>query len=304
MIDETCCLQKFLILHTDSENFSARHVNSTIFNYLCPVLGHVPFHVVTADTTISYQEIWSCAKLLREYTNQTTLLHSQDHCLYTPETTGFSLEYKNQKAKIDFLYQITSLPELTKYISDTLRQYDKNRTPQHYAEYFIYQCYRVLPLLFSIEEKSCRQSVNHILSSLHESTDTDQLCEKITASLSELFFNHSSETNTDSLPQKIRQYIDAHYHQEITAETLSRRYGYTPSYINRIFKRDSGTTPLQYVTALRMERAKELLLQDIDIKKIAAATGYEDARYFSRVFKNETGLTPSAWAHQAKREPL
>lgn len=139
-----------------------------------------------------------------------------------------------------------------------------------------------------------------IFSSIHETTDVGELCDKIAEALSGLFFSHSPETDSDSLSRKIRQYIDNNYTREITAESLSKRYGYTHSYINRIFKKDCGATPMQYVTALRMEHARELLLQDIDIKKIAAMTGCEDARYFSRVFKNETGLTPSAWAQREK----
>lgn len=301
LIDEACCLQKFLILHVEPEKLSADYINMALYNCLLPVMGKIPFHIVTADKTISYDEIWSNAKQLREYTNQTTLLYTQDYCLHASEAKSFSQDYKKQKGKIDFLYQLASSGELIKYLTETLYEYTNDDIPQFYIEDFIYQCYRLLPLLFPVEENACRQAEYQILSTLHESPDMDRLCEKITASLSELFSEHSAEVNTDSLHKKIKKYIDNNYHQEITAETLSRRFGYTPSYINRIFKKASGATPLQYVAMLRIERAKELLLQGIDIKKIAVMTGYEDARYFSRVFKNETGLTPSAWAQQTHR---
>lgn len=301
LIDEACCQQKFLILYTDREHPCAEHTGRILFNRIKPLMGKLPFHIVMADRPIPYREIWSCAKQLREYTDQTTSLHTQDFRLSTKEKREISLQYKEQKAKTDFLHQMTTIQELTRYISDTLHQYEKDKIPQQYVEHFLVQCYRSLPFLFPVPEENCQEAMNHALSSLQESTDLKQLDAKIGASLSELLLTHSTETNTESLSQKIRQYIDNHYFEEITAETLSKRYGYTPSYINRIFKKDSGATPLQYVTTLRMERAKELLLQDIDIKKIAAATGYEDARYFSRVFKNETGLTPSAWAAQAKK---
>lgn len=303
VIDESCCLQKFLILHGDQKKLSADRINSALYQYLTAIPEDTPFHIVTAGEAISYQDIWSLAKQIREYTAQTTLLHSRDHSICSPKANYSAPDYKKLKAETDFLYQITSSGELIKYLSESLHRYEENRVPQQYAENFIYQCCRTLPLLFPVEETMCCAAMNHILSALHESADIDGLCNQIKTTLSELFLNHSAETNADSLPPKIRQYIDGHYRQEITAETLSRHFGYTPSYINRIFKKESGITPLQYVTSLRMEHAKELLLQDIDIKKIAAVTGYEDARYFSRVFKNETGLTPSVWARQKKEEP-
>ena len=302
IIDEACCQQKFLILHAEGETLPADQINITLYRHLLPVLKQVPFHIVTAAEPISYQDIWTCAKQIREYTTRATLLHTRDHRICAAKPEHFSLDYRKQRARTDFLSQIASPGELIKYLTESLRQSMEEQIPQQYVEEFIHQCYHAIPLLFPVEDRECQASLNRLLSSLHESADMDQLCEDITASLSALFLNHSRETNADSLPQKIRQYIDSHYHLEITAETLSKRYGYTPSYINRIFKKDSGITPLQYVTALRMERAKELLLTDIDIKKIAALTGYEDARYFSRVFKNETGLTPSAWAQQRAQD--
>lgn len=303
IIDEACCQQKFLILHGEDGKLSADRINSALYRHLSAVLSDAPFHIVTAGEAISYQDIWAVAKQIREYTARTTLLHTRDHHICTPKAEDPAPDYQKLKTDSDFFYQITSSGELIRYLAESLRQYAEMRLPQQHVENFICQCYRTLPSLFPIEEAVCHASMNRLLSTLHESADMDELCSQITVSLSELFFNHSAETTAISLPQKIRQYIDSHYHQEITAENLSKRFGYTPSYINRIFKKESGITPLQYVTSLRMEHAKELLLQEIDIKKIAAVTGYEDARYFSRVFKNETGLTPSAWAKQANSAP-
>ena len=101
----------------------------------------------------------------------------------------------------------------------------------------------------------------------------------------------------DSLYYQLKHYIEVNYNQKISLDDLSDRYGYTPSYINRLFKKECGISPLQYQTSLRITKAKELLntQADIDIKTIASTIGYEDARYFSRVFKNEVGTTPSEW---------
>lgn len=70
----------------------------------------------------------------------------------------------------------------------------------------------------------------------------------------------------------------------------------TPSYLSGLFKRRTGTTINQYLTNLRVEQSK-ILLRDNRLKlyHIADRVGYEDAAYFARIFKTQTGMTPSEY---------
>jgi AraC-like DNA-binding protein len=89
------------------------------------------------------------------------------------------------------------------------------------------------------------------------------------------------------------QYIEHNYQEEITLEKLAKMCFVTPSYISRLFKEQLKTTPMQYVTAIRMEAAKQLLcFSKESITNIAEMVGIEDAKYFSRVFKKVTQETP------------
>jgi len=76
----------------------------------------------------------------------------------------------------------------------------------------------------------------------------------------------------------------------------------TPSYLSGLFKRRTGTTINQYLTNLRIEQAK-LLLRDNSLKlyHVADRVGYEDAAYFARIFKNQTGMTPSEYRENKSR---
>lgn len=66
----------------------------------------------------------------------------------------------------------------------------------------------------------------------------------------------------------------------------------------RSFRLYMGMTPMQYVTSLRITRAKELLSStDYSIQEIGALVGYENPLYFSRIFKKQTGSSPSAYRH-------
>ena len=76
---------------------------------------------------------------------------------------------------------------------------------------------------------------------------------------------------------------------------MGKRFGFTPEYLGKIFKKYSGETPSKYLTRLRMNEAKRLLLrnQEMEIQKIGELVGYRDGFYFSRAFKSYTGIQPS-----------
>jgi AraC-like DNA-binding protein len=69
----------------------------------------------------------------------------------------------------------------------------------------------------------------------------------------------------------------------------------------RSFKKHYGTTPMQHFIMLRISKAKELLMfSDMNITQIAYSVGFNDARYFSQVFKQEEALSPSEYAKKYK----
>ena len=70
--------------------------------------------------------------------------------------------------------------------------------------------------------------------------------------------------------------------------------GFHPDYVRRCFKAETGKTPLAYLTWLRINKAKQLLVQHIgiSIENIAAQCGFLDSFYFSTCFKKHTGMAP------------
>jgi len=84
--------------------------------------------------------------------------------------------------------------------------------------------------------------------------------------------------------------------------SLLQESNYSPDYIRRLFKQHHGCTPSEYLTRLRLEHAKRLLrtyqLNTYSILQIAWESGFTDPKYFSRVFKKYTGLTPLQYVKQ------
>ncbi len=74
---------------------------------------------------------------------------------------------------------------------------------------------------------------------------------------------------------------------------LAARFKLTPSYINVLFKDETGSTIKKYISGVRIENAKQMIRQDYDrIAEIAEKCGYANANYFAKVFREETGMTP------------
>lgn len=92
-------------------------------------------------------------------------------------------------------------------------------------------------------------------------------------------------------------YMVNHYHKPLTLQDLAQIAGLSVSHYSRLFKRYAGYSPIDYLTHLRMDRAKELLvLSDYKLKGIAKSVGYNDEFYFSRMFKKVVGMSPSEFA--------
>lgn len=102
------------------------------------------------------------------------------------------------------------------------------------------------------------------------------------------------------LAQSIRQYIELYFNKPISVAQLSEQFNYSQVYLTRIFRQEFGLAPMKYQTQVRIEKAKQLLENHkmADIKDIAAAVGYDDARYFSRVFKQMVGVSPSEYVRE------
>ncbi|HEY6330172.1 MAG TPA: AraC family transcriptional regulator [Blastocatellia bacterium] len=91
-------------------------------------------------------------------------------------------------------------------------------------------------------------------------------------------------------------FIVAHFHEPIERTALAEIAGLSPSRFSHLFKIQTGTTPLRMVKSLRIQRAKELLLNPrLMVKQIAVRVGANDESHFVRDFESATGMSPILW---------
>lgn len=165
---------------------------------------------------------------------------------------------------------------------------------------------------------SCRSEVRELFRSIHkllsrqgikfegqdslsDVTQIEQLrhvCEIWLYSIVEAI-RKDKEAKTESLIDRAKLYIEENYSKGISMELVAEVMNLSPFYFSKIFKKMEGITFIDFLTLLRINKSKELLLdQNLSLKEICFLVGYNDPNYFSRVFKKVTELSPSEYRFQ------
>ena len=94
----------------------------------------------------------------------------------------------------------------------------------------------------------------------------------------------------------ITRYLQEHLAEEVSLSVLAEEFHLSAQYISQLFKNEIGVGFLTYLTNIRMERAKQLLLStSLSIAEVSEQSGYSDYRVFTKVFKKSEGITPSQY---------
>lgn len=105
----------------------------------------------------------------------------------------------------------------------------------------------------------------------------------------------------NSLVQRAKEYINGNYKKDLSLDELSKELDISPYYFSKLFKEETGSNFVEYLTGLRMGRAKEMLKDEsLSMKEICTEIGYSDPNYFSRIFKKNVGLTPTEYREREK----
>lgn len=104
------------------------------------------------------------------------------------------------------------------------------------------------------------------------------------------------EQQTHNVVDRAASYIQERFHEELSLEEVAEQVHLNPHYFSKVFKQQTGETFIDYVTRLRIDKARELIMDgQWSLKEVCYMVGYKDPNYFSRVFKKVTGVTPTEY---------
>lgn len=97
----------------------------------------------------------------------------------------------------------------------------------------------------------------------------------------------------------VKEYIHQNYQEIIDLSVIADDFGFSSSYLTKIFMKHEGVTPSRYIKQYRISIARQLLIgTDIPISTISSQTGFSDQFHFSKTFKSVVGISPTQYRNQ------
>ncbi len=113
-------------------------------------------------------------------------------------------------------------------------------------------------------------------------------------------YNSKNHSFDSKLAASVIEYIRTHWQEELTLTSLSDRFSISSSHLSRLFKQVTGENLSVFVIQFKLEKAAELLVtrSDLSVKNIGELLGYYSSAYFTKLFKDHYGVTPSQYRRQ------
>ena len=119
------------------------------------------------------------------------------------------------------------------------------------------------------------------------------------------YLKEGNQVGTEMLDEieRATHYFTENYNQFISIKDYAAKRHMTDCWFNRIFKQVVKVTPMQYILSLRMTNAINLLdNSDYNVTQVAAAVGYDNPLYFSRLFAKHVGVPPTEYRKRNKNQ--
>ncbi|MFB5269175.1 response regulator [Paenibacillus enshidis] len=136
------------------------------------------------------------------------------------------------------------------------------------------------------------------LQALHRAANLHELKSEVSALIQSVIelIRHTRQSGRVKPVELAKAWIAENLSKDLTIQAIADHVYMNPSYFMRYFKMHTGLTILDYVTKLRMEKAKELLVNtNMRVQHVSEQAGYQNVKYFSRQFKQRFGCTPAKY---------
>ena len=150
---------------------------------------------------------------------------------------------------------------------------------------------------YDLKYQNLKSTYNTLKKELPEKTRIDTLIHPLCSMIELAHVNSVEELQTEgTFIRIIVQYINKNYTRPITSDTLCNEFHCSRSHLSKIFNTEMKTTLREYINRVRIDSAKGLLTYShLNISEIAFAVGFNNTYYFTMIFKEHTGVTPSRY---------
>lgn len=263
-------------------------------------------HICCQKEKTEQAELWNYAKRLRNMMKKSLVIGKSKIFYLEDEVNSRNDMIEIVKMKLNTYIKnyfiSTNIENFMNEITMIFKYMKSNHAPQESIEKI---CIYVLKLLeFSnqgYEREKLEELQNLMLKDISMSLSEEEMFETLLQIFATVN-NSGEEVPEEDEVERLLEYIDERYLTIESMEEIAGEFGYNYAYLSRMFKKKVGKSMGRYITDKKMELAKELLLNQTELKvtEVSNLCGYGDYRYFSRVFKSEVGVSPSDYKENYK----
>lgn len=196
--------------------------------------------------------------------------------------------------------------QIPKSIAKAFARWEQEKRPQIWLEQ---SARRILSFIRTQvrDEESLIESEYQFEDAFYYSTSMEMLRQNLSVSFYRFPEKEKENYKVDSPEffENIKIYLREHISEPLSLQEISNLFAISQAYMSKLFRKYTGKSYNQYLTGIRIERAKQLIQEDRElfVKDIAELVGYRDQFYFSRIFHSYTGQSPADYAEQQAAEP-
>lgn len=166
---------------------------------------------------------------------------------------------------------------------------------KYYCYYLSNQCQEILNYYLKQDTKKASGSMQNVVSHIFCLEDLKKYYHQFFFNISEMLKNESIYA-LDDVIEKIKIYMQRNYQKNLTQDFIASLFYLNRSYLSTLFKQKTGMKFIDYLNEIRLEKSMELLAgSSRKMYQISKAVGYDNTKYFFRIFKKKTGQTPEQW---------
>lgn len=215
----------------------------------------------------------------------------------TMEVQNFVWEYEDE-----FLFRVEAgmQPEIHKLIDQLFERFRAIpmftlSDAKYYCYYLSNQCKDVLNYYLKLDNEKSSNSIQNVVSHIFRDEELKDYYLQFFLNIAEMLKSESIYAQDDVI-ENVNTYIQHNYHKCLTQDFIASLFYLNRSYLSTLFKRHNGVKFADYINDVRISKAKELLADsNKKMYQISKAVGYDNPKYFFRIFKKKTGYSPEQY---------
>lgn len=312
IIDDKIFNQKFLVVVDDEHVANTTELMNAISSSL---LDSIPVTICTEELPVGLEEFRDTSRSLRTSLERNLLYCRSSLILIRNRRPADRPAYNFDSVHMNSIKTLMDQQQFDSMQSELQHLFiywETSNITQRLLEKQLVNLTTELMLIVGYEDNRILTSIEKelyeiVAMSSHYNSLFSDVLRVLNSYLGDYIYPRKKGNDTaEELYYKLEEYIRSNMSEPITVSTLAEKFNFNSSYIIRVFKKYSGEPPMKFLTSLRINEAKRLIESQtgLDFKIIAEIIGYSEQHYFSRVFKNITGMSPSEYRELMKKKRL